>query len=77
MEAILKDKVCLITGASRGIGKGIAQLFARQGGHIAFTFRSSLSSAQALEAELKQWGVKARGFQSPHSQLNCQLIGKG
>ncbi len=70
MEAILKDKVCLITGASRGIGKGIAQLFARQGGHIAFTFRSSLSSAQALEAELKQWGVKARGFQSDCSRYS-------
>jgi 3-oxoacyl-[acyl-carrier protein] reductase len=61
---LLENKVTIITGASRGIGKGIAELFAKQGSHIAFTFSSSVESAQALETELATYGVKAKGYQS-------------
>jgi 3-oxoacyl-[acyl-carrier protein] reductase len=61
---LLENKTALITGATRGIGKGIAEVFAKQGANVAFTFNSSLAAATALEDELKAYGVKAKGYQS-------------
>lgn len=62
---LLQGKTALITGASRGIGKGIAQKFAAQGANIAFTFASSVEKAQAFEKELSEaFGVKVKGYQS-------------
>lgn len=61
---LLKDKTALITGASRGIGKGIAVEFAKQGANVAFTFNASVEAAQELEKELESYGVKAKGYQS-------------
>jgi len=61
----LKGKTALITGASRGIGKGIAEKFAANGCNIAFTFASSVDKARAFETELSnQYGVKVKGYQS-------------
>lgn len=61
---LLEGKTALITGASRGIGKGIAVKFAEQGANIAFTFLSSIEKGKALEAELAAYGVKVKGYQS-------------
>ncbi|MCL4146418.1 UNVERIFIED_CONTAM: hypothetical protein GTU68_007266 [Idotea baltica] len=61
---LLENKTTLITGASRGIGKGIAEVFAKQGSNIAFTFNASVEAAKELEAELQSFGIKAKGFQS-------------
>jgi 3-oxoacyl-[acyl-carrier protein] reductase len=61
---LLDNKVVLITGASRGIGKGIAELFAKQGANIAFTYLSSDEKARALENELSAFGIKAKGYKS-------------
>jgi 3-oxoacyl-[acyl-carrier protein] reductase len=61
---LLQDKTALITGGSRGIGKGIAMEFAKQGANIAFTFNASVEAANALEKELESFGVKAKGYQS-------------
>ncbi len=61
---LLEGKTALITGATRGIGKGIAQKFSEQGANIAFTYRSSVEKAQALAQELEEHGVKAKGYQS-------------
>lgn len=61
---LLKGKTAIITGASRGIGRGIAKIFAEQGCHVAFTFSSSVEAANALEKELIELGVKAKGYQS-------------
>jgi 3-oxoacyl-[acyl-carrier protein] reductase len=61
---LLEGKTVIITGASRGIGKGIAELFAQQGANIAFTYSSSKESADILEQELTTNGVKAKGYQS-------------
>ena len=61
---LLKEKTAVITGASRGIGRGIALVFARQGANIAFTYSSSVDSAKELENELNSIGIKAKGYQS-------------
>jgi 3-oxoacyl-[acyl-carrier protein] reductase len=61
---LLENKTALITGASRGIGNAIAKVFAQQGCNIAFTYRSSVEKANALESELKDMGVKAKGYKS-------------
>ena len=62
---LLENKTAIITGASRGIGKGIAEKFAEQGCNIAFSYSSSVEKANALENELStKYGIKAKGFQS-------------
>ena len=61
---LLKEKTAVITGASRGIGRGIALVFARQGANIAFTYSSSVDSAKELENELNSIGIKAKAYQS-------------
>ena len=67
---LLKGKTAIITGATRGIGKGIALNFAKQGANIAFTFLSSEDKAHSLEQELSKFGVKVMGFKSDASQFD-------
>jgi len=61
---LLENKTAIITGASRGIGRGIALEFAKQGANVAFTYSSSVDAAIALENELKELGINAKGYQS-------------
>ncbi|WP_024769308.1 3-oxoacyl-[acyl-carrier-protein] reductase [Aquimarina macrocephali] len=61
---LLQGKTAIITGATRGIGKGIAEIFAQQGANIAFTYSSSVEAAKTLEKELNGLGIKAKGYQS-------------
>ena len=61
---LIEGKNVIITGASRGIGKGIAQVFADQGANVAFTYSSSEGPALELEKELKEKGVKAKAYKS-------------
>ena len=61
---LLEGKTVIITGGSRGIGKGIAEVFAKNGANIAFTYSSSATSALELEKELNALGVQAKGYQS-------------
>ena len=61
---LLKNKTVLITGASRGIGKGIATVFAEHGANVVFSYSSSVDAANALETELQALGVQAKGYQS-------------
>ncbi|MGB5553937.1 MAG: 3-oxoacyl-[acyl-carrier-protein] reductase [Flavobacteriaceae bacterium] len=61
---LLQDKNVIITGASRGIGMGIAQVFAEHGANVAFTYSSSEAPALALEKELTAKGVKAKAYKS-------------
>ncbi len=61
---LLQGKTAIITGATRGIGKGIALIFAQHGANVAFTYSSSVDAANALEKELNDMGVKAKGYQS-------------
>ncbi len=68
---LLEGKVAIITGASRGIGKGIAEVFAAHGATVAFTYVSSDEKAKALEEELKARGGNARGFKSDAAQFDA------
>jgi len=68
---LLQNKTALITGASRGIGKGIAVEFAKQGANVAFTFNASVEAARALEKELESFGVKAKGYQSNAAKFDA------
>ena len=61
---LLEGKTAIITGATRGIGRGIALVFAQHGCNVAFTYSSSVEAAQTLEAELKAFGITAKGYQS-------------
>ncbi|PQJ32588.1 3-oxoacyl-[acyl-carrier-protein] reductase [Nonlabens arenilitoris] len=61
---LLEGKTALITGASRGIGKGIAQVYAKHGANVAFTYSSSEAPALELEKELTAMGVKAKAYKS-------------
>lgn len=68
---LLEGKTAIITGASRGIGKGIALTFAKHGANIAFTYLSSDKKAKALEEELSAFGIKAKGFKSDASKFKA------
>ena len=61
---LLEGKTVIITGASRGIGRGIALVYAQHGCNVAFTYSSSVQAAQELEIELNILGIKAKGYQS-------------
>ncbi|MDG1013899.1 MAG: 3-oxoacyl-[acyl-carrier-protein] reductase [Flavobacteriaceae bacterium] len=61
---LLEGKTAIITGASRGIGKGIATIFAEHGANVAFTFSSSVEAAKALEKDLHAHGTVVKGYQS-------------
>ena len=69
MNQTLAGKVALITGASKGIGRAIATLFAQQGAQVAFTYLSSVEKGQALETELAAYGPKAKGYRSDASDF--------
>ena len=59
---LLENKVAIVTGATRGIGKSIAELFADQGATVIFTYVSSEDKAKLLEAELLSKGIQAKGY---------------
>lgn len=61
---LLEGKVALITGASKGIGRSIATIFAKEGAEVAFTYLSSVEKGEALEQELSAFGTKVKGYRS-------------
>lgn len=74
---LLKGKVAIITGASRGIGEGIALKFAENGANVAFTYisDSSAEKAKLLEEKLTAMGVKAKAYQSNAGDFaSCETL---
>ncbi len=71
MEKLLIGKTALITGASKGIGRGIALKLAQSGANIAFTYLSSVEKGLALVQELEAEGIKAKGYQSDASDFKA------
>jgi 3-oxoacyl-[acyl-carrier protein] reductase len=67
VDKLLSGKTALVTGASKGIGKGIAEKLAAQGANVAFTYLSSVEKGQALEQELQKAGTKVKGYRSDAS----------
>lgn len=68
---LLEGKSALITGASRGIGRGIALKFAEHGANVAFTYLSSVEKGLELENELKAFGVQAKGYRSDAAEFKA------
>lgn len=66
----LEGKNVLITGASRGIGKGIAEVFAKHGANVAFTYSSSVEAADQLEKQLENLGIRVKGYKSDAADFN-------
>jgi 3-oxoacyl-[acyl-carrier protein] reductase len=67
---LLENKVAIITGASRGIGRAIAERFIEEGAKVAFTYLSSDEKARQLEQELSAKGGVAKGFKSDASKFD-------
>ncbi len=68
---ILDGKVALITGGSRGIGRGIVERFVQEGADVAFTYMSNADKANALAAELASSGRKVMAIQSDAADFNA------
>lgn len=66
---LLEGKTAIITGGSRGIGKGIVEKFAKHGANIAFTYSSSAEAAEELASRTSKEGVKVRAYQSDASSF--------
>ena len=67
---LLEGKTALITGASKGIGRKIAEKFAEQGANVAFTYLSSVEKGEALEQELQSFGTKVKGYRSDAAKFD-------
>ncbi len=66
---LLEGKIALITGASKGIGRKIAEKFAEHGAKVAFTYLSSVEKGEALEQELQTFGTQVKGYRSDASKF--------
>ena len=72
---ILKGKTAIITGATRGIGRGIAEVFAKQGANVLFTYSSSSDLAKEIEDNLSKENVIVKGYKSDASSFeDCQKL---
>lgn len=72
---LLKDKVAIVTGGSRGIGEAIAMKLAENGANIAFTFASSEEKAKIVEQNLLAKGIKAKAYKSNAASFSdCESL---
>ena len=71
---LLKGKTAIVTGATRGIGKGIAIEFANQGANVLFTYSSSEKLAKELEDKFKNSDLIVKGYKSDASSYDESVI---
>ncbi len=68
---LLENKVAVVTGGTRGIGKAIVMELAKAGADVIFTYVSSDEKARALEAEIAGFNVKVKGYKSDAGDFNA------
>ncbi|HID87508.1 MAG TPA: 3-oxoacyl-ACP reductase FabG [Anaerolineae bacterium] len=68
--AKLKDRVALVTGAGRGIGREIALALAREGAHVTVNYAHSAEGARATVEEARALGVRAIALQADVSRAD-------
>ncbi|MEQ9714337.1 MAG: 3-oxoacyl-ACP reductase family protein [Candidatus Asgardarchaeia archaeon] len=66
----IRNKVALITGSSRGIGKAIALRLAKEGANIAINYLKNKELAEAVAKEAEKFGVKAKTYQADVSNYS-------
>ena len=66
----LKNKTAIVTGGSKGIGKGIVEKLAESGCNVAFTYLSSKESATEIEKLSDKYNVKIKKYQSDASDFD-------
>ena len=74
---MLKDKVAVVTGAGRGIGRAIAKTFAGYGAKVVVNYNGSEERANSLVAEIKEAGGEDRYCIWPGCCVACWACGTG
>ena len=70
LSKLLESQTALVTGASRGIGKAIAILLAKEGAEVIINYSSSLENANKVVSEINSFGGKAYPLQADISNEN-------
>lgn len=74
-EPVLKEKVVVVTGGSRGIGAAISHLLAELGGTVFFTYHENRDKAQALQAEAQKQGLAITALPlNVRNQKQCETV---
>ncbi len=63
-EMLFKDKVAIVTGGARGIGRAIVLMLAKQGASVAFTYLKNTEQAEELVRDIASIGGIAKAFQT-------------
>jgi len=64
---MLKNKIAIVTGGSRGIGAATAKLLARQGARVVISYRSSKDEAEKVVDLIQANGGASAAFQTDHA----------